>query len=82
MAVQTLESVVDCNKFVTVAPVATTMSDAANPTGTSEKVKVSTEELPDLKVAAVEVIVTVGASVSMLIVGVVPAPPLLPAASV
>ncbi len=82
MAVQTLEYVEDSTKFVTVAPVATTMSAAANPTGTSEKVKVSTEELPDLKVAAVEVIVTVGASVSMLIVGVVPAPPLLPAASV
>ena len=43
------------------------MSDAANPTGTSEKVKVSTEELPDLKVAAVEVIATVGAKVSPVI---------------
>ena len=79
MAVQTLESVVDCTKFETVAPVADTMSAAANPTGASENVKVSTEESPDLKVAAVEVMATVGAVLSSVNVNV--AEDVLPAAS-
>ena len=81
MAVQTLESVVDCNKFVTVAPVATTMSSAANPTGTSEKVKVSTAA-PDFKLVGVEVIVTVGAAVSSVKVSAAEAALTLPATSV
>ena len=52
------------------------------PLGASLKVKVMVAVSPALRALALLVIVRVGASVSMLIVGVVPAPPLLPAASV
>ena len=49
--------------------------------GSSEKVNVMAAVSPDLSVDTSEVIVTVGANVSMLIAGVEPAAPLLPAAS-
>ena len=64
-----------------VPPVVVT-SDAAKPVGASLKVKVMVAVWPVTRVAALLVIARVGASVSMLMVGVVPAPPLLPAASV
>ena len=64
-----------------VPPVVVT-SDAAKPVGASLKVKVMVAVSPALRALALLVIARVGASVSMLIVGVVPAPPLLPAASV
>ena len=68
-------------RALNVPPVVVT-SDAANPVGASLKVKVMVAVSPALRALALLVIVRVGASVSMLIVGVVPAPPLLPAASV
>ena len=58
------------------------MSAAAKPVGTSLKVKVIVALSPTFKAATLLVIARVGASVSMLMVGVVPAPPLLPTASV
>ena len=64
-----------------VPPVVVT-SDAANPVGASLKVKVMVAVWPDARVEALLVIARVGAKVSILIVGVVPAPPLLPTASV
>ena len=57
-------------------------SDAAKPVGASLKVKVMVAVSPILSAATLLVIASVGASVSMLMVGVVPEPPLLPAASV
>ena len=63
-------------------PPVVVMSLAAKPVGASLKVKVMVAVSPALTALALLVIVRVGASVSMLIVGVVPAPPLLPAASV
>ena len=57
-------------------------SPTTNPVGASENVAVMVAVSPVL-IAAVElVIVTVGAIISMASVGVVPAPPVLPAASV
>ena len=50
--------------------------------GTSVKVKVMVAVAPAFKSEADDVMVTVGATVSMLMTGVSPAPPLLPAASV
>ena len=50
--------------------------------GSSEKVKVMVAVSPTFSVATFEVIVTVGARVSIVIEGEVPAPPVLPAASV
>ena len=64
-----------------VPPVVVT-SDAAKPVGASLKVKVMVAVWPDARVVALLVMARVGASVSMLMLGVVPAPPLLPAASV
>ena len=57
-------------------------SAASKPVGASLKVKVIVEVAPDLRVATPLVIATAGARVSMVSAGVVPAPPLLPAASV
>ena len=64
-----------------VPPVVVT-SDAAKPVGASLKVKVMVAVSPALTALALLVMARVGATVSILIVGVVPAPPLLPAASV
>ena len=50
--------------------------------GSSLKVKVIAAVPPALTAATLLVIATVGARVSMLMLGVTPAPPLLPAASV
>ena len=49
--------------------------------GSSEKVKVIAAVSPTFRVAISEVIVTVGASVSMVMEGEVPAEPVLPAES-
>ncbi len=49
--------------------------------GSSEKVKVIAAVSPTFRVAISEVIVTVGASVSIVIEGEAPAEPVLPAAS-
>ena len=68
-------------RLFNVPPVVVT-SDAAKPVGASLKVKVIVAVSPALRALALLVIVRVGASVSILMVGVVPAPPLLPAASV
>ncbi len=65
-----------------VPPPVNVTSLAVKPIGGFEKVKVMRAVSPALRALALLVIVRVGASVSMLIVGVVPAPPLLPAASV
>ena len=64
-----------------VPPVVVT-SDAAKPVGASLKVKVMVAVSPALTALTLLVIARVGAKVSILIVGVDPAPPLLPAASV
>ena len=50
--------------------------------GSSLKVKVMVAVWPALTAVTLLVIASVGATVSMLILGVVPAPPLLPAVSV
>ena len=63
------------------APPVVVTSDAAKPVGASLKVKVMVAVSPILSAATLLVIASVGASVSMLMVGAVPAPPLLPAAS-
>ena len=63
-----------------VPPVVVT-SDAAKPVGASLKVKVTVAVSPALRALALLVMARVGAKVSMLMLGVVPAPPLLPAAS-
>ena len=65
-----------------IAPPVVVVSLAAKPVGASLKVKVMVAVWPVARVEALLVIARVGASVSILIVGVVPAPPLLPAASV
>ena len=65
-----------------IAPPVVVMSLAAKPVGASLKVKVMVAVSPALRALALLVIVRVGATVSILIVGVVPAPPLLPAVSV
>ena len=54
---------------------------AAKPKGASLKVKVMVALSPIFTAATLLVIAKVGASVSMLMSGVLPAPPLLPAAS-
>ena len=64
-----------------VPPVAVT-SSAANPLGASLKVNVMVAGTLAPNNEALLVMASVGASVSMLTAGVVPAPPLLPAASV
>ena len=64
------------------APPVVVTSAAVKPVGASEKVKVTVAVSPDLTAATLLVMASVGARVSMVIVGVVPAPPLLPAASV
>ena len=50
-------------------------------TGSSENVNVMVADSPTFSVATLDVIATVGASVSMVIEGEVPAEPVLPAAS-
>ena len=65
-----------------VPPVVVTSPAAKLLPGSSLKVKVTVAVSPALTAAVLLVMARVGASVSMLIVGVVPAPPLLPAASV
>ena len=65
-----------------IAPPVVEMSLAAKPVGASLKVKVMVAVWPDARVAALLVMARVGARVSILMVGVVPAPPLLPAVSV
>ena len=57
------------------------MSLSANPTGASLKVKVMVAVCPAIRLLTSLVMDSVGAKVSMLMLGVVPAPPLLPAAS-
>ena len=49
--------------------------------GSSEKVKVMVAVSPTFSVATLDVIATVGANVSIVMVGEVPAEPVLPAAS-
>ena len=63
-------------------PPVTKTSAAANPVGASLKVKVMVAVSPALTALTLLVMASVGARVSMLMAGVVPAPPLLPAASV
>ena len=65
-----------------IAPPVVVMSLAAKPVGASLKVKVMVAVSPALTALALLVMARVGASVSILMVGVAPAPPLLPAASV
>ena len=62
-------------------PVVTT-SPASKPVGASLKLKVMTAVCPAFRALALLVIASVGATMSMLIAGVVPAAPLLPAKSV
>ena len=64
-----------------IAPPVVVMSEAVKPTGVSLNVKVIVAVSPDLTALALLVIDRVGAKVSMLMLGVVPAPPVLPAAS-
>ena len=58
------------------------MSEAAKPLGASLKVKVMVVVWPAIRLETALVITRVGAAVSKASVGVVPAPPVLPAASV
>ena len=64
------------------APPVVVMSPAAKPVGASLNVKVTVAVSPDFTAATLLLMANVGARVSMAMVGVVPAPPLLPAASV
>ena len=64
-----------------VPPVVTT-SLAINPVGASLNVKVTVAVSPILTAVTLLVIAKVGASVSMLMLGVLPAPPVLVAVSV
>ena len=64
-----------------VPPVTETSSDVNEVLGSSEKVKVMVAVSPLFKVEALLVMARVGAWVSKVRDGVVPAPPLLPAAS-
>ena len=63
-------------------PLLVTTSPAAKPVGASLKVKLMVAVSPALSADLLLVMASVGARVSMAMVGVVPAPPLLPAASV
>ena len=63
-------------------PPVVTMSLSAKPTGVSLNVKVIVAVSPALRVLTLLVIAKVGAKVSMLTLGVVPAAPLFVAASV
>ena len=63
-------------------PPVVTMSLSTKPTGVSLKVKVIVAVSPALRVLTLLVIARVGARVSMLMLGVVPAPPVFVAASV
>ena len=63
-------------------PPVVTMSASTKPTGASLKVKVIVAVSPALTALALLVIANVGARVSMLMLGVVPAPPVFVAASV
>ena len=63
-------------------PPVVTMSLSIKPTGASLKVKVTAEVSPAFRVLTLLVIAKVGAKVSMLMLGVVPAPPVFVAASV
>ena len=65
-----------------IAPPVVVMSLAEKPVGASLKVKVMVAVWPALTALTLLVMASVGAKVSILMVGVVPAPPLLPAASV
>ena len=65
-----------------VPPVVVTSPAAKLLPGSSLKVKVMAALWPALTAATSLVIASVGASVSMLMAGVVPAPPMLPAVSV
>jgi len=64
VAVHTLESVDDCTRLVKLAPAATTIDEDENPTGVSENVNVTVEDAPTVNAATVDVIATVGATVS------------------
>ena len=63
-------------------PPAVVISLSINPVGASLKVKVMVAVAPAFKSEADDVMVTLGARVSMLMAGVTPAVPGLPAASV
>ena len=63
-------------------PPVVTISLSIKPTGASLKVKVIVAVSPALTALALLVMAKVGARVSMLMLGVVPAPPLFVAASV
>ena len=63
-------------------PPVVTMSASTKPTGASLKVQVTAEVSPAFRVLTLLVMVSVGAKVSMLMLGVVPAPPVFVAASV
>ena len=63
-------------------PPAVVISLSINPIGASLNVKVMVVLAAAFKSAADDVMVTVGATVSMVMVGVSPAPPRLPASSV
>jgi hypothetical protein len=63
-------------------PPVVTMSASTKPTGASLNVKVTAEVSPAFRVLTLLVMVSVGAKVSMLMLGVVPAPPAFVAASV
>ena len=67
-------------RFVSAPPVVV-MSEAVKPTGVSLNVKVMVAVPPALTALTLLVIASVGATVSMLMLGVMPAPPELPAAS-
>ena len=58
------------------------MSDSIKPTGASLNVKVIVAVWPAIRLEAALVMARVGAAVSNVSVGVMPAPPVLPAASV
>ena len=68
-------------KWLTL-PALALISPSAKPTGASLKVKLNVAVSPLLSWAWLLVMASAGARVSMLIVGLLPAPPALPAASV
>ena len=63
-------------------PLVAVTSTRSNPTGASENVKVMVAVAPAFRVVTDDAMVTVGATVSMVMAGDDPAPPGLPTASV
>jgi hypothetical protein len=82
VGVKTAVRVVPLPLIAPSVPPVVVMSLSVNPVGASLKLKVTVAVSPDLTVETPLVMDNVGASVSMLIDGVVPAPPALPAVSV